>query len=308
VAARGASPAAYHAGHRISQQSADGLLPALRLRAFWQGLGEIGFVEGRNVAIEYRWADDQYDRLPALAADLVRRRVAVIVANAPNVAQAAKLASSTIPIVFAIGSDPISDGLVASFSQPGGNATGVAYLAVELGPKLLELLHEAAPAKIIGLLVNPSAPALAEATRRDVQAAARMLGLELQVLRASIESELDSVFATLKELGAGGLVIGPDSFFGSRTESLAALALHHAVPAIYATREFAAAGGLMSYGASFNDAYRLEGTYVGRILKGEKPADLPVQQPTKYELVINLKSAKALGLNISSEGAVCCAA
>jgi putative tryptophan/tyrosine transport system substrate-binding protein len=269
-----------------------------RLRAFHQGLNEAGYVEGRNVAIDYRWAEDQLDRLPALAADLVLRQVAVITANSPTVAQAAKAATPTIPIVFAIGSDPVRDGLVVSLSRPGGNLTGAAYMAVELGPKLLELLHKVVPTSVLGLLVNPDNPNLAVPIARDLQAAARTLGLQLYVLHASKERDFDGVFASLTQLRAGGLVIGPDTLFGTRLEQLAALARRNAVPAIYADREFAVAGGLMSYGGSFNDAWRIVGGYAGRILKGEKPADLPVQQGTKVVLTINMKTANALGLTI----------
>ena len=271
----------------------------MRLSGFRQGLKETGYVEGQNVAIEYRWAEGQADRLPALAADLVRHRVAVIMATSPIATRAAKEVTATIPIVFSIGSDPVRDGLVASLNRPGGNLTGISYLALQLGPKRLELLHEAAPAPIVGLLVNPSNPTLAEPTLKDLRAAARMLGLELRVLNASSEHDFDAVFATLTRLRAGALVIGPDPFFGSRTEQIAALTLRHALPAIYVDRRFAAAGGLMSYGASLSEALRLAGGDVGRILKGEKPADLPVQTPTKYELVLNLKTAKALGITFT---------
>jgi putative ABC transport system substrate-binding protein len=266
------------------------------LTAFRQGLTQSGYVEGQNLAIEYRWAESQYDRLPDLAAELVRRRVAVIVATAIPAALAAKAATTIIPIVFTGGVDPIEFGLVASLRRPGGNLTGVTSLTVELGPKRLELLHEAVPtATTIALLVNPTNPN-AETQARDAQAAARILGLGLPVLRASTERDLDAAFATLAQLRAGGLVIGSDPFFNSRREQLAALTVRHAVPTIYGYREFAAAGGLMMYGSSLTDSYRLVGVYTGRILKGEKPADLPVQQSTKVELVINLKTAKALGL------------
>jgi putative ABC transport system substrate-binding protein len=271
---------------------------ASRLRAFRQGLSEIGYVEGRNVAIEYRWAEDQDDRLPALAADLVRRRVTVIAASGGTVALAAKMATAAIPIAFQIGGDPVATGLVKSLSRPGGNLTGATSLNVELGPKKLELLHEVVPAAIIGLLVNPSNPTLAEPTTRDLQAAARTLGLQLRVLHASTERDFDAVFTTLAQLRAGGLVIGTDPFLGSRTQQLAALALSHAVPAIFNARSFAAAGGLMAYEGSITDAHRVLGVYTGRILKGEKPGDLPVQQATKVELIINLKTAKALGVTI----------
>jgi ABC-type uncharacterized transport system substrate-binding protein len=268
-----------------------------RLRAFRQGLAETGYVEGRNVAIEYRWAEEQNDRLPALAADLVRRQVAVI-ATAGDVlgAFAAKTATTTIPIVFTTGRDPVEIGLVASLNQPGDNLTGVATLGAELEPKRVELLHEAIPsATIIGALVN-SAARNAEILSRDLRAAARTLGLELHVLNAGTEGDFDSVFADLVRLRAGGLVIATDALFISRSEQVAALALRHAVPAIFQFRAFAAAGGLMSYGGSLADLYHRSGVYTGRVLKGEKPADLPVQQSTKAELIINLKTAKALGI------------
>ena len=270
---------------------------ANRVRAFRQGLSEGGYVEGKDVAIEYRWAEGQYDRFPALAADLVRRQVDVIAAFGGTAsALPAKAATSSIPIVFSVAVDPVEFGLVDSLNRPGGNITGVTLLSVVLGPKLLELLHELVPtATVMALLVNPTSP-LAETLVRDAQAAARTLGLRLHVLHASIERDFDSVFAALIQLRAGALVIGADAFFTNRSEQLAALALRHAVPAIYATREFAEAGGLISYGPSIADSWRLMGIYTGRILKGEKPADLPVQQVTKVELVINLKAAKALGV------------
>ena len=268
-----------------------------RLRAFRQGLAETGYVEGRNVAIEYRWAEEQNDRLPALAADLIRRQVAVI-ATAGDVlgAVAAKAATTTIPIVFTTGRDPVEIGLVPSLNRPGGNLTGVATLGAELEPKRVELLHEAIPAAtIVGALVNP-ASRNAEFLSRDLRAAARILGLELHVLNAVTEGDFDSVFADLVRLRAGGLVIATDALFISRSEQVAALALRHAVPAIFQFRAFAAAGGLMSYGGSLADLYHRSGVYTGRVLNGEKPGDLPVQQSTKAELIINLKTAKALGI------------
>jgi putative ABC transport system substrate-binding protein len=264
--------------------------------AFHHGLKEAGYVEGQNVAIEYRWAQGQYDRLPALAADLVGRQVAVIAAGTNPAAPAAKVATAKIPIVFTTGLDPVQAGLVASLNRPGGNLTGVTALAVEVGPKGLELLHDLVPAAtVIALLVNPTNPS-AEALSRDLQTAARTLGLQLHILRASTERDFDRVFATFRQLRAGGLVIGTDGFFNTQSEQLATLTVRHAVPAIFPYRDFIAAGGLMSYGVSIRDLYRLVGIYTGRILKGEKPADLPVQQVTKLELVINLKTAKALGI------------
>jgi putative ABC transport system substrate-binding protein len=273
---------------------------ASRLRAFRQGLSEAGYVEGRNVAIEHRGLDDQYERLPMLVADLVRRRVTVIVtAGGIAAALAAKAATTTIPIVFSVGVDPVEAGLVASLNRPGGNLTGVTSMNVELGPKRLQLLHELAPlATVVALLVNPTNPN-AGTLSKDLQAAARTLGLQLHVLGASTERDIDAVFASLTQLRAGGLVIGTDGFFITRSEQFAALTLRHAVPAIFQYRAFAAAGGLMSYGGgSFTDPYRQVGTYTGRILKGAKPSDLPVQQATKVELVINLKTARALGLTV----------
>ncbi len=269
------------------------------MAAFRQGLSETGYVEGQNLAIEYRWAEGHYDRLPALAAELVGRKVDVIVSTggAPT-ALAAKSATSTIPIVFRIGADAVELGLVASLARPGGNLTGVSMLIDELTPKRLELLSELVPqARVIALLVNPN-NATAERIIRDVQEAARTKGLQLHVLKASSESEIDTAFASLVQLHAGALVVSADPFLSSRRERLVALASRHAVPAIYAWREFADAGGLISYGSSLTAAFRLVGTYAGKILKGAKPADLPVQQPTTFELVVNLKTAKALGLTV----------
>ncbi len=271
-----------------------------RLAAFHQGLSETGYVEGQNVAIEYRWAEGHYDRLPALAADLVARKVDVIVATgAPLSALAAKTATSTIPIVFTGISDPLGAGLVTSLAHPGGNITGFSLLNVELTPKRLELLSELVPhARVIALLVNPNNPQT-EGVIRDLQEAARAKGVQLPILKAGTESEIDAAFATLVQLQAGALLVGPDPFFGSsRREQLLALASRHAVPAIYWLREFAASGGLISYGSSLTANLHQAGIYVGKILKGAKPADLPVQQPTKFELVINLKTAKALGLTV----------
>ena len=270
-----------------------------RLRAFRQGLRETGFIEGRNVAIEYRWADEQHDRLPVLAADLVHQQVAII-AQAGHVLGvfAAKAATTTIPIVFVTGVDPVGLGLVASLSRPGVNLTGVTTLGIELEPKRLELLHGLIPAaRTVGALVNRMHP-IAEAQSSELQAAARALGLKLQILDASTERDFDAVFARLVELQADGLVIATDGLFISQSEHLARLAVRHAMPAIFQLRTFAAAGGLMSYGGDFAEMYRQSGVYVGRILKGEKPVDLPVQQVTRVELVLNLKSAKTLGLEI----------
>jgi putative tryptophan/tyrosine transport system substrate-binding protein len=266
--------------------------------AFHRGLTETGYVEGQNVAIEYRWAEGQYDRLPGLAADLVHRQVAVIAAidGLPS-ALAAKAATATIPIVFFTGGDPVQLGLVASMRRPDRNLTGVTTLNVEIGAKRLELLHELVPANVIVLLVNPT-NALTEANTTNLQAAAHALGLQLHVLNASTERDFDAVFAGLIQLRAGGLVIAPDAFFISRSEQLATLALRHAVPAIFQYREFAAAGGLISYGGSRTDAYRQVGVYTGRVLKGAKPSELPVQQVTKVELFLNLKTAKALGITV----------
>jgi putative ABC transport system substrate-binding protein len=280
--------------------SASLALWAGRMRAFHEGLSETGYVDGRNVAIEYRWAEGRNDRLPALATDLVRRRVAVIVSpGSTPAALAAKAATSTIPIVFWVGGDPIELGLVASLNRPEGNLTGVTTVASEIGPKGLELLHELLPAAtVFALLVNPTSPGLAVSTSNEVQAAARAFGLQLHVLHASTDRDLDEVFANLIQLRAGGLVIGNDAFFSSQFEQLSALAIRQAVPTVYQFREFAAAGGLMGYGGSLTGAFHGAGVYTGRILKGEKPADLPIQQQTKIELIINLKTAKALGLTV----------
>ena len=271
-----------------------------RMRAFHQGLGETGYVDGRNVAIEYRWAEGHNDRLPALAADLVRRRVTVIAAPGSTPATlAAKAATSTIPIIFWIGSDPIELGLVVSLNRPEGNLTGVTTLNHGLVAKRVQLLHEVVPGtNSIAVLINPTSPTLTKISIGDAQAAVRSLGLELHILNASTERDFDLVFANLIQLRAAGLVIGTDTFFSSRLEQLAALSVRHAVPTIYHFREFAAAGGLMAYGGSLADAFRGTGVYTGRILKGEKPANLPVQQVTRVELYINLKTAKALGLDI----------
>jgi putative tryptophan/tyrosine transport system substrate-binding protein len=268
-----------------------------RLAAFRQGLKEAGYVEGENVSIEYRWAEDRYERSPAMADDLVRRQVTVIFANGPMV-RSAKAATTTIPIVFTVGYDPIQLGLVASLSRPGGNLTGVSILNVELGPKRLELVRELVPAATTAaVLVNPTNHN-ADVVTRDMRAAGHALGLQIHILQASNESELEAAFADLVRTRAAALVIGADPFFNTRSQQLAALSLRHAVPAIFQYREFFAAGGLMSYGGSLTDVYRQAGVYVGRILKGERPGDLPVQQSTKIELMINLKTAKTLGLTV----------
>jgi putative ABC transport system substrate-binding protein len=265
--------------------------------AFQQGLKEEGFVEGQNVAIEYRWADNQLDRLPGLAAELVQRKVAVIVGNTPA-ALAAKAATATVPIVFVTGSDPVRDGLVASLNRPGGNVTGVSFLAGLTGTKLLELLRQVAPkATTIAVLVNPNSPETV-AQRQDVQAAAQAIGQPVIILDVEGVRDIEAAFATFVERGAGALLIGTGPFMNSHRERLAALAAHYRLPAIFSLREFPAAGGLMSYGTSTTDGYRQAGNYVGRILKGEKPGDLPVMLPTKFEFVINLKTAKAFGLEI----------
>ena len=270
-----------------------------RLRAFHQGLGETGYVEGRNVMIEYRWAEGRNDRLPALAADLVRRQVTVIAVGYNLAADlAAKAATTTIPIVFQTGVDPVKAALVARLNRPGGNLTGVTNLSNQVVPKHLELLHELVPAaKVIALLVNPTNPP-AEAISRDAQAAAQTIGLQLHILRASTDRDIETAFATFRQLQVGALVISPDSFFNSRNAQLAPLALRNAMPTISPFRSYAVAGGLMSYGGSVTDQGRQAGVYTGRILKGEKPADLPVLQVTKVELTVNLKTAKALGLTV----------
>jgi putative tryptophan/tyrosine transport system substrate-binding protein len=270
-----------------------------RLRGFRQGLGETGHAEGRNVSIEYRWADGQYDGLSALAADLVRRQVRVIAAAGVPPALAAKAATTTIPVVFTTAGDPVALGLVASLNRPSGNLTGVTNLNVEIGPKRLELLRALVPtATTIALLINLTNP-IAETQSRNAQATAGTLGLQLHVLHASTERDLNTVFSTLTQLRAGALLISADLFLTAWSKQLAALTLRHAVPTISAEgREFVSAGGLMSYSGSLTDAYRLAGVYAGRILKGDKPADLPVQQATKIELIINMKTARALGLTV----------
>jgi putative ABC transport system substrate-binding protein len=270
---------------------------AIRVSSFHQGLSEAGFAEGRNVAIKYRWAEGQHARLPELAAELVRDHVAAIITGSTPGAFAAKAATTTIPIIFYLGTDPVEVGLVASLNRPNGNLTGVTNLGVILGPKQLELMHELVPtATVMALLLNPTSPVLAEPQSRDIQAAARVLGIELHVLHASTDRDFDMVFATLVRLRAAALVIGTDAFFSSRSKQLAELTVRHAIPTIYQYREFVAAGGLMSYGTSLADAYRQVGIYAGKILDGAQPADLPVQQVVKVDLIINLQTARMLGL------------
>jgi putative tryptophan/tyrosine transport system substrate-binding protein len=270
-----------------------------RLTAFRQGLSATSYIGDQNVKIEFRWAGGHYDRLPAMAADLVQRQVTVIAATSTPAALAAKAATAVIPIVFETASDPIRLGLVGSLNRPGGNVTGVTQLNVEIAPKLLELLHELVPTtRVMALLINPADPALAEPQSRAILSAASKFGLELHVLNASSEHDFDAVFENLIRLRAGGLVISADTVLLRGLERLAALTLRHAVPAISPYRQFAAAGGLISYGSDNTESYRLAGIYTGRVLKGEKPADLPVQQATKVELFINLKTAKTLGITV----------
>jgi putative ABC transport system substrate-binding protein len=295
------SPIAVHAQQLpvigvLAAPAAEPLRPSIA--AFREGLGQSGFIEGQNVEVEYRWAEGEYDRLPAMANDLVGRRVAVVVALAPAAAVAAKTATGTIPIVFVLGADPVSLGLVTSLNKPGGNVTGVNFLINALGGKRLQLISELVPAsRTFGLLINPSAPA-ADLDRQDAESVAVTIGAKIRVVNARSENDLESAFATLVGESVGALIISPDALFTSHRNQLVALAARYAVPTIYHLREAATAGGLMSYGTSFKDAHRLAGVYTGRILRGEKPADLPVQQPTKFELVINLKTAKSLGLSI----------
>jgi putative tryptophan/tyrosine transport system substrate-binding protein len=282
----------------LSAVSPDGF--AERLRAFRQGLKENGYVEGDNVTVAYRWAENQIDQLPALAADLVRRQVAVIVTAGGNVPPvAAKAATGTIPIVFAVSVDPVGLGLVASLARPGGNATGINFFAAELMAKRLGLLRELVPAAVrVAVIVNPANVGRAPDTRRDVEPAAHLLGLQIQFYEASTSSEIDGAYATLVRERPDALFVAPDGFFTSRRVQLTALAARHALPAAYSVREFVEAGGLMSYGTSLPDMYRQVGVYAGRILKNEKPADLPVVQATKFELVINLQTARLLGLTV----------
>ena len=270
---------------------------------FKRGLAESGYIEDRNVTIEYRWADDQYERLPALAAELVKRRVAVLVAAGSPAALPAKAATTVIPTVFMVGSDPVELGLVASLNRPGGNLTGVAYLNAEVAPKRLELLHQFVPAsKSIALLVNPANPVVAaEAQAKELEAAVRTLGLQLPLVKASNALEIEEAFSALVRDRVDALQIGVDPLFGNHVDQLVALATRHKVPTIYPWREFTAAGGLMNYGASIPDAFRQVGVYTGQILKAAKPSDLPVQQPTKLQFVLNLKAAKAIGLEFPAK-------
>ena len=280
----------------LNAASPEGYTPYVA--AFRDGLKESGYIEGQNVVIEFRWADGHYERLPDMAADLAQRQISVIVANTPaNLA--AKKATDTIPVVFTTASDPVQIGLVSNLSRPGGNVTGVSQLNAALGPKRLELAHELMPAAtLIALLVNTSDPARAKRLVEEVQAAAVHLGLQLHILRAGTEAEIEAAFAGFAQLKAGALVIGADAFYNAKSRLLAELSLRYAVPAIYEYSEFTNAGGLMSYGGNIKESYRWAGIYAGRILKGAKPADLPVQQSTTVELIVNLKTAKALGVTV----------
>jgi putative tryptophan/tyrosine transport system substrate-binding protein len=294
--ARAQQPATPVVGYLTSYSPEEG---GSRAAAFRRGLQEAGYVVGQNVAIEYRWADQQIDRLPAMAADLVQRHVNVIAATTTPAALAAQAATTTIPIVFELGTDPVRLGLVTNLNRPDGNVTGVTNLFVEVAPKRLELLHELLPtAKVMALLVNPADRNLAQIQSREVLSAARSRGLELHVLNVRSEGDFDAVFADIKRLRVGGLVIGAGPVFLRGLDKLAALTVRHAVPAIHSYRIFPAAGGLMSYGTDISESYRLAGAYTGRVLKGENPAELPVVQATKFELVINLTTAKALGINV----------
>jgi putative tryptophan/tyrosine transport system substrate-binding protein len=295
LAARAQQPAMPVIGF-LNGASAQGFAPFVA--AFRQGLKEAGYVDGQNAIIEYRWAEGQYDRLPALAADLIQRNVTVIAATSSPAALAAKAATSTVPIVFTTADDPITLGLVASLNRPGGNVTGVSNLLVELGSKQLGLLRELAPGTtVVAALMNPNFPGT-ERQLRDVEAAARVLGIQLIVLKASTDREIDVAFTTIAQQSGAALLVGVDPFFNERRDHIVALAARHAIPAIGSFREFAVAGGLMSYGSDFVDSYRQAGIYTGRVVRGEKPADIPVQRSTKFELVINFKTAKALGLAV----------
>ena len=294
LAARAQQPAMPVIGYLTSRSQAE---IADSIAAFRQGLREAGYIDGENVKVETRFAENDYARAPGLAADLVRRQVSVIVADGFPAAVSAKAATTTIPIVFFVGADAVTAGLVASLNRPGGNLTGIANLTAELVPKWLELMHQVAAPTVIALLVNPSNPN-AEAVRRAFETAARKFGLNFQVLKAQNDQEIEAAFATLRQLQVGGLLISPDALFTSHVVKLATLSSNLAMPALFSLREFAAAGGLMSCGASLAEALRLVGQYAARILKGEKPADLPVMLPTKFELVINQKAAKAMGISI----------
>jgi putative ABC transport system substrate-binding protein len=297
LAARAQQPALPVIGF-LSSQSADDDYKNVTI-PFVQGLKDTGYVEGWNVEVQYRWAENQYDRLPALAADLVRRQVAVILGSGTPAALAAKAATATIPIVFSTGGDPVTLGLVASLNRPGANVTGIANLGVELGPKQLQLLRDLIPnAAVVGFLADPAFPPT-PTLLQSLQAAARTLRLQLIVVNARNDSDLEKAFASFSQQLAGVVLVSTSPFFNRRTEQLAALAARHALPAMFPYREFALVGGLVSYGSSIGYLYRQAGTYTGRVLKGDKPADLPVQQVTKLDLVINLKTAKALGLTIS---------
>jgi len=295
LAARAQQPAMPVVGFLSTRTAADS---ANAVAAFYSGMKEIGFVDGQNVRVEQHWVGDQHDRLSELAFEMVRARVAVIAAIGPAAAVAAKAATATVPIVFTVGSDPAKTGLVANLGRPGGNATGINIFSAELGAKRLGLLHDLMPTvSIVALLVNPHFPNV-ESYIRDVETAARAIGWQVRVLNAGNEGEINAAFAAILQERAEAVFVAADPFFVGRRDLIVALAARHAIPAVYEAREFAAAGGLMSYGTSLTDAYRLAGVYVGRILKGEKPADLPIIQPTKFELVINLKTAKALNLTI----------
>ena len=297
VGARAQQPAKTTIGF-LGSESPD--LWAGRLQELIRGLGELGFVEGQNLSIEYRWAQGRNERLPPMASDLVRQQVKAIVApGSTPAARAAQAATKTIPIVFEIASDPVEVGLVSSLNKPGANVTGVTTLNLEIGPKRLELLHNVIPsATVFGLLINPTNPSIAETNIKSIQSAAKSFVLEMHILYASTEDELDAAFEELKKIKAGGLLIASDSFFSSHVKQLAVLSIRHAVPTVYQFREFAIAGGLLSYGTSFTQSFRTVGNYAGRILKGEKPADLPVQQATAVELIINQRTAEALGVTV----------
>ena len=270
-----------------------------QLAAFLKGLGETGYVEGQNVGIEYRWAEGNNERLPGLVAGLIGRRVAVIAATSTPAAIAAKAATASVPIVFEVGADPVQLGLVSNLNRPGGNVTGVTQTNVEMTPKRLQILHELLPAaRVMALLVNPANEATTETTMREVLAAARTLGIEVHVLNANVPRDIEAAFTKAVELRVGGMVVSGGPFFFSQSENLAARCLQHKLPTIYQFHRFTAAGGLMSYGSEITEAYRLAGVYTGRVVKGERPADLPVQQATKVEFVINLRTAKALGITV----------